>query len=105
MDTLLKTLADEKRREILRLVWSDELGATEIAQYFPNVTRTAISQQLSLMKRVGLLTERRQGTHRFYRAQHREVLRVQQFLNGYWSDSLLRLKELAEAIEKGEVTA
>ncbi|MDP9074215.1 MAG: transcriptional regulator, partial [Actinomycetota bacterium] len=43
MDAALKALAEPRRREILRLVWSKELPATAIAGHFEEVTRSAIS--------------------------------------------------------------
>lgn len=36
----LKTLGEPKRGEIVRLVWSKEPAAAEIATYFPDVTRS-----------------------------------------------------------------
>src|SRR5580693_6776711 len=67
-DEALKAIAEPRRRAILRLVAHDELAAGEIAAAF-DVTRTAISQHLSVLKNAGLLTERRQGTRRLYRAR------------------------------------
>ncbi|TMK58098.1 MAG: transcriptional regulator, partial [Actinobacteria bacterium] len=39
MDAALKALAEPRRREILRLVWTRELPATDIADRFAEVTR------------------------------------------------------------------
>ena len=68
MDAALKALAEPRRRAILRLVWSQELPATEIAGQFPDVSRPAISQHLAVLKDAELVTERRDGTRRLYRA-------------------------------------
>ena len=68
MDAALKALAEPRRRAILRLVWSQELPATAIAEHFPDVTRPAISQHLTVLKEADLVTERRDGTRRLYRA-------------------------------------
>ena len=59
MDQLLKAIAEARRRDIIRLVWARELPAAEIAEYFPDVTRSAISQHLSVLKSNGILHERR----------------------------------------------
>ena len=48
MDAALKALAEPRRRDILRLVWSQELAAGEIAARF-DVTRPAISQHLRVL--------------------------------------------------------
>ncbi len=68
MEAALRAIAEPRRREILRLVWSAELPAGEIARRF-DVTRPAISQHLSVLKEAGLVTERRDGTRRLYRAR------------------------------------
>ena len=71
VDAALKALAEPRRRAILRLVWSQELPATDIADQFPDVTRPAISQHLAVLKDAELVTERRDGTRRLYRANTR----------------------------------
>src|SRR5215469_4509559 len=65
--TVLRALADPHRRAILRLVAHRELAASEIAQAFDG-TRTAVSQHLTLLKKAGLLIERRKGPRRLYQA-------------------------------------
>src|ERR1035437_10447740 len=67
-DEALKAIADPRRRAILRLVADYELPAGEIAAAF-DVSRTAVSQHLTVLKNAGLLTERRDGTRRLYRAR------------------------------------
>lgn len=99
MDTLLKTLAEPKRCEIVRLVWSEEKAAADIASHFPTVTRSAISQHLAVLRRSGLVKERRDGTRRLYCVDHREVARLRDFLDSFWTDSLERLRDLAESNE------
>ena len=100
MDSALKALAEPRRREILRLVWSDELPATDIAASFTEVTRSAISQHLGVLREARLVTERREGTRRLYRADHGEMDRLREFLDRYWTDGLLRLRDVAEAAER-----
>jgi DNA-binding transcriptional ArsR family regulator len=102
METLLKTLGDEKRCRIIRLVWSQELPASEIAAHFPEVTRSAISQHLGVLRRSGLVSERREGTRRLYCVNEREVARLREFLDSFWSTSLDKLRELAESDERAE---
>jgi DNA-binding transcriptional ArsR family regulator len=100
VDAALKALAEPRRREILRLVWSDELPATDIAAAFTEVTRSAISQHLGVLREARLVTERREGTRRLYRADHGEMDRLREFLDRYWTDGLLRLRHVAEAAER-----
>ncbi len=99
MDSALKALAEPRRREILRLVWSRELPASDIAAHFEGVTRSAISQHVGVLREARLLIERRDGTRRLYRADHDEMARLRAFLDRYWPDSLRRLRDVAEAAE------
>ena len=100
IDAALKALAEPRRREILRLVWSRELPATAIADQFREVTRPAVSQHLGVLKTAGLVTERRDGTRRLYRARPDEIEKVRAFLDDYWTSGLGRLRDVAEAAER-----
>ena len=100
MDAALKALAEPRRREILRLVWSQELPATDIADHFREVTRPAISQHLGVLRGAGLVTERRDGTRRLYRADRDEMQKLRQFLDDYWTSGLERLRDVAEAAQR-----
>ena len=100
MDTAFRALAEPRRRDILRLVWDEELPAARIAAQFPDVTRPAVSQHLSVLRDAELVLERREGTRRLYRANHSELANVRQFLDGYWSGSLDRLQHLSETAQQ-----
>jgi DNA-binding transcriptional ArsR family regulator len=95
MDRVARALAAPRRREILSLVRDDELSAGEIASRF-DVSRPAISQHLSALREAGLLSERRDGTRRLYRAQPEALATLRDFLNEFWTDRLERLKLAAE---------
>jgi len=98
----LKILGERKRCEIVRLVWSEELPAAEIAARFPDVTRSAISQHLGVLRNSGLLTERRDGVRRLYSANQAEMGKLREFLDSFWSQSLVRLRDLAESAEQAK---
>lgn len=95
MDLVARALAAPRRREILSLVRDDELSAGDIASRF-DVSRPAISQHLSALREAGLLSERRDGTRRLYRAQPEALAGLRDFLNEFWTDRLERLKLAAE---------
>ena len=67
-DEILKALAEPHRRAILRLVSREEMSAGDIASAFA-VSRSAISQHLTVLRTVGLLHERRDGARRLYRTR------------------------------------
>ena len=95
MDLALKAIAEPRRRKILRLVRVDELSSGEIAAQF-DVTGPAISQHLGVLKEAGLVTERRAGTRRLYRARPEGLRDLRAFLEDFWDDGLDRLRTAAE---------
>jgi DNA-binding transcriptional ArsR family regulator len=95
-DEVLRAIAEPRRREILRLVAHDEMAAGEIAAAF-DVTRTAVSQHLTVLRNAGLITERREGTRRLYRARPEGLAGLREFLDGMWASSLDMAVRLAEA--------
>lgn len=99
MDAALKAIAEPHRRQILRLVWDRERSAGEIASNF-DVTRPAISQHLSVLRDAGLVSERREGTRRLYRARSDTIEDLRAFLDDYWTSGLERLRDVAEAAER-----
>ena len=98
-DEALRALAEPRRRAILRLVAHEELAAGEIAATF-DVTRPAVSQHLTVLKNAGLLTERRDGTRRLYRARPEGLAQLRRLLDDMWADALDTARRLVEA-ERG----
>lgn len=95
-DNALRAIAEPRRRAILRLVARDELAAGEIAAAF-DITRTAVSQHLTVLKKAGLLSERRDGTRRLYRARAEGLAGLREYLDDMWADSLDAARRIAEA--------
>jgi DNA-binding transcriptional ArsR family regulator len=52
-----------------------------------------------VLRNAGLVTERREGVRRLYTANQAELERLRSFLDSFWSDSLARLRDLAESSE------
>jgi DNA-binding transcriptional ArsR family regulator len=88
-------LADPTRRRVLELVRDRELPAGELASAFP-ISRPAVSRHLRVLREAGLVTERRDGRLRFYRADPRPLAELRAWLDAYWSERLAALKQLAE---------
>ncbi len=99
MDAALKALADPTRRRILRLVRDRERTAGDIATHF-DVSRPAVSQHLRALEDARLVTVRRDGTRRWYRARPEGLREMHAWLTTMWSDSLGDLKHAAEAEER-----
>jgi DNA-binding transcriptional ArsR family regulator len=95
----LAALSSPRRREILRLVWTREQTAGQIASAF-DVSWPAISQNLRVLRESGLVTERRDGTSRLYRADRAALKPLEAYLRGMWARDIDRLRLLAEAEER-----
>jgi len=99
VETALRAIARPRRRQILQLVRDAELSAGEIASHF-EVTRPAVSQDLTLLKEAGLVDERRNGTRRLYRARPEGLAELKAFLEEFWDARLDALKREAEREER-----
>ena len=99
MEAALRAIAAPRRRQILSLVRDGELSAGEIAGHF-DVTRPAVSQHLNVLKEAGLVSERRNGTRRLYRARPEGLAQLKAFLEEFWTERLDALKLEAEREER-----
>src|SRR5690242_1142432 len=99
IDVVLQAIAEPRRREILQLIRTIERSSGEIAAHF-DVTRPAISQHLQVLVSAGLVTLRRDGTRRLYQARPEGLAELREFLESFWDDSLMQLKQIAEAEQK-----
>src|SRR5688572_30891359 len=90
VEAAIRAIAERHRREIVRLVRDTELTAGQIASHF-EVSRPAVSQHLRILKDSGLVTERRQGTRRYYKARVEGLAELRAFLEVFlgedsWSE-------------------
>ena len=92
MPSVFQALADERRRAVLELLGDRELTAGQIAAEF-DVTRQAMSQHLQTLVQAGLLTERRDGTRRWYRVRPEGFGEARAFLDLFWTTRLAALRE------------
>jgi DNA-binding transcriptional ArsR family regulator/uncharacterized protein YndB with AHSA1/START domain len=107
MQKILGALASPIRREILALIWEQELPAGEIAAAF-DVTKPTISQHLAVLRDAGAVTMTATGTFRRYHARQ-DVLRG---LHAAFEDSLkwtpaddIPERALSDALTKPVVVA
>jgi DNA-binding transcriptional ArsR family regulator len=95
----LQVIAAPRRLRILELVWDRELSAGEIAGHF-DVSWSAISQHLSVLKAAGFVVERRVGTSRRYHTDQEALGSLRVVVEEHWRRSFARLKDLAEAEQR-----
>jgi DNA-binding transcriptional ArsR family regulator len=97
--TPLRAIAHHHRQQMLRLVWSHERCAGDIAAHFA-ITFGAVSQHLRVLEEAGLVEVRRSGRQRFYRAKTQSLGPLAEYLEQMWGVRLGRLKQLAEEEER-----
>ena len=91
----LQIIAEPRRRQILALVWDQELAASEIAANFA-VTFGAVSQHLGILRDAGFVTVRKDGNRRMYRADKDVLAPFRPVLEAMWADALDRLADAVE---------
>ncbi len=78
----LQVLSDPYRQEIIMfLAHGEELQVSEITEMLP-LARPTVSHHIKLLKQVGLLGVRREGTRNYYYLTLREVLDMLTCLTG-----------------------
>ena len=97
---MLGTVSHSRRLRILQLVWDRELSAGEIAEQVA-VSFPAVSQHLAKLKQAGLVSVRKEGRYRYYRARKADMGTLAIYLESMWSQKLNNLKTLAEEKELG----
>ncbi|MEA2001904.1 MAG: metalloregulator ArsR/SmtB family transcription factor [Actinomycetota bacterium] len=95
MDTM-QLISDPHRREILRLVWDEELAAGDLAAHF-DISFGAVSQHLRRLRDADLVTVRAEGNFRYYRADTNRLAPFAPMLQAMWSGFLEDLARRAEA--------
>jgi DNA-binding transcriptional ArsR family regulator len=100
MDTArLAAVASPRRREILRLLWDQEMTAGAIRDAMPDVTFGAVSLQLKVLLEAGLVECEADRQFRVYRVNREALAPVAPLLEQMWNDALWRLKLRAELAE------
>ena len=99
----LQALSNETRFEIINLVRDRELTAGTIAKRF-DLTRPAVSQHITVLRKAALLEERRVGAKRLYMVRNESFGELITYIEGFWRPRLRRLKQVAEALEQSKRT-
>ena len=106
-EAAFNALSDPTRRAVLDLLRQGSQPAGKIASAFP-VSRPAISKHLRLLRRAHLVSEHREGRHRFYQLNPEPLRAVDSWLEKYrvfWQQNLTSLKAFVEAEHAKELAA
>ena len=96
----LATIAEPRRREILRLVWDDPRPVSEIAANV-DITIGAVSQHLARLLEADLVTVEQRGRQRLYAAKRDSLAEFAPILEAMWRADLDRLAAQIEQERSG----
>jgi DNA-binding transcriptional ArsR family regulator len=91
----LDALGDPTRRLVLRRLRRGDRSVQAIADGM-QVSRSAVSQHLKILKSAGLVVVRAEGTRRLYAVDNRGIQVLRTWLDGFWDKTLVAFKEAAE---------
>jgi DNA-binding transcriptional ArsR family regulator len=94
-ERVLEALGDPTRRLVFSRLKGRARSVGEIATGM-NVSRSAVSQHLKVLKEARLVTARAEGTRRVYAVDPRGVEAVRDWLDGFWDETLTAFKLAAE---------
>jgi len=100
-DAIWKALADPTRREILDLLRDGPQQTSSIVEALPHLARFGVMKHLDVLREAGLVNTRSEGRKRINSlnaAPLRDV--IERWIGkyeAYWANTLLRVKESAEA--------
>jgi len=84
---VIEALADPTRREIFEKLRGGESPVGKLAEDMP-VSRPAVSQHLRVLKDAGLVSERKEGTRRYYMVDRSGLSELREYLDEFWEDVL-----------------
>lgn len=81
-DSVFQAIASPTRRALLDVL---SLGESNVSQLVAslNITQSAVSQQLAILKSAGLVSERSEGRFRHYRLEPRPLTEVAAWVGRY----------------------
>jgi DNA-binding transcriptional ArsR family regulator len=91
----LTALGDPTRRAIFERLATGPLPVGELAHGLP-VSRPAVSQHLKVLKDVGLVIDRRDGTRRIYQLDPTGIEAVRMYFDTLWQNALAAFKTAVE---------
>lgn len=97
-------VAEPKRRRILEALGSRERPVNEVVATL-GWPQPMVSKHLAVLKKVGLVRERRKGRQRLYRVNLDKLKPIRDWLTPferYWGESYERLDEVLRGIQKKE---
>jgi DNA-binding transcriptional ArsR family regulator len=97
-DEAWTAMADRTRRAIVMELAGGERTVGELADAMP-VSQPAVSQHLKVLKHVGVVSDRAEGTKRIYRLNEAGVSALRDQLDTFWKRTMTGFQQLMEEEE------
>lgn len=94
-DEAWAAMADRTRRAIVAALADGERTVGELADVMP-VSQPAVSQHLKVLKHVGVVSDRAEGTKRIYRLNEAGVSALRDQLDLFWERTMTGFEQLME---------
>lgn len=97
-------VAEPKRRQIIEVMGQRELSVTEIIELL-GWPQPMVSKHLGVLKKVGLVRERRVGRQRLYRVDVEQLKPIYDWITPferYWNERFDRLDDILSDMQKKE---
>jgi DNA-binding transcriptional ArsR family regulator len=97
-------IAEPKRRKLIEAMIGKELTVNQTVELM-GWKQPMVSKHLSVLKQVGIVSERKEGRYRVYRVNAEHLKPVQEWatqFEQYWSNSLDYLDEYLKEIQLSE---
>ncbi|MEU7872530.1 metalloregulator ArsR/SmtB family transcription factor [Dactylosporangium sp. NPDC049140] len=95
---MLTALGDPMRQSILDRLSNGPMPVGRLADALP-ISRPAVSQHLRVLKDVGLVLDRQEGTRRLYQVDPEGLALLRAHLDGVWARALESFRERVEEEE------
>jgi DNA-binding transcriptional ArsR family regulator len=93
-------IAEPRRREIVDLLSRGRARAVGELVRTLRISQPAVSKHLGVLRKVGIVSVRKQGQHRFYQLNPKELKPVHDWVKNYerfWDQQLERIRHRAES--------
>lgn len=99
---IFRALADPTRRAVFERLAGGEMSVSQLKAGF-DVSQPAISQHLAALRGAGLVAERREGRHAYYRLSPQGLEPLAQWMDRYrafWAERIERLKDVLKEMDQ-----
>lgn len=103
---VFNAIAEPRRRRLVERIAGREVTVSEVVG-LTGWSQSTVSKHLGVLRRVGLVEERRNGRYRHYRVNPQKLAPVRQWViqfDQYWINSLEQLDGYLIELQRGDST-